>query len=74
MDERLNEINIGVFEDATLEEIEEKYPAELGAYRARNADFRFPEGESGDEAKKRAVTGRSQFLNRLAKQIQDAQQ
>ena len=55
VDERLNEINIGAFENATPEELQENFPAELGAYRARSADFRFPEGESGGEALKRVV-------------------
>lgn len=59
VDERLNEINIGAFENATVEDLEENFPAELQAYRARSGDFRFPEGESGAEAQKRVVA----FLN-----------
>jgi broad specificity phosphatase PhoE len=55
VDERLNEINIGAFENATQEEVEEKFPAEWQAYLARSADFCFPGGESGGEALKRIV-------------------
>ena len=55
VDERLNEINIGLFEGATLEEVQEKFPAEWQAYRERRSDFRFPQGETGGEAQKRAV-------------------
>ena len=55
MDERLNEINIGGFEGATQEELQEKFPAEWQAYRERRSDFRFPGGESLGEAHKRAV-------------------
>ena len=55
LDERLNEINIGAFENATVEDLEENFPAELQAYRARSSDFHFPNGESGAEAQKRVV-------------------
>ncbi len=55
MDERLNEINIGLFEGATQEEVQEKFPAEWQAYRERDSDFRFPEGESLGEAHKAVV-------------------
>jgi len=55
VDERLNEINIGLFEGVTQEEVQEKFPAEWQAYRERRSDLRFPEGESLGEAQKRAV-------------------
>ena len=55
VDERLNEINIGDFENATQEDVEEKFPAEWQAYCERRRDFRFPGGESGGEAQGRAV-------------------
>jgi len=59
MDERLNEINIGAFENITLEELEEKFPEELKAFQERSRDFQFPGGESGEEGQKRVV----QFLD-----------
>jgi broad specificity phosphatase PhoE len=55
VDDRLNEIDIGLFEMATEDEVREKFPAEWQAYRERSSDFRFPEGESGEEAQKRIV-------------------
>jgi broad specificity phosphatase PhoE len=55
VDERLNEINIGDFENATAEEIQENFPTEWQAYRERRDDFRFPKGESGGEALMRVV-------------------
>lgn len=55
IDERLNEIDNGLFDGATKEEIQRKFPAEWQAYRERKNDFRFPEGETGEEAQKRIV-------------------
>lgn len=55
VDGRLNEIDIGLFEMATEDEVREKFPVEWQAYRKRSSDFRFPEGESGEEAQKRIV-------------------
>jgi broad specificity phosphatase PhoE len=59
MDERLNEIDNGLFDGATEAEVREKFPAEWQAYRERKTDFRFPEGETGEEAQKRII----EFLN-----------
>jgi broad specificity phosphatase PhoE len=53
VDERLNEIDNGLFESMTEEEVEQKYPEKWQAYRERKADFRFPEGETGGEARER---------------------
>jgi broad specificity phosphatase PhoE len=55
VDERLNELDNGLFERATEEELREKFPAELQALRARQAGFRFPEGETGEEGLQRVV-------------------
>jgi broad specificity phosphatase PhoE len=55
VDARLNEIDIGIFETLTDEEIQAKFPAEWHAFSTRSADFRFPEGESGSEAQERIV-------------------
>jgi broad specificity phosphatase PhoE len=52
-DERLNEINNGLFDGMSDEEIRQKFPEELRAFRERKTDFRFPEGETGEEARKR---------------------
>jgi broad specificity phosphatase PhoE len=55
VDERLNELDNGLFERATEEELREKFPAELQALRERKAGFRFPEGETGEEGLQRIV-------------------
>jgi probable phosphoglycerate mutase len=54
-DQRLNEIDNGLFEGATQEQLRQKFPAELQALRERRAGFRFPEGETGEEAYARIV-------------------
>ncbi len=54
-DERLNELDNGLFERATEEELRQKFPQELRALRAREAGFRFPEGETGEEGLARVV-------------------
>ena len=53
IDVRLNEINNGLFDGMTDKEIQQKFPAELQAFRERKTDFRFPDGETGEEARKR---------------------
>jgi broad specificity phosphatase PhoE len=50
IDERLDEINIGDTDKLTNEQIEKAYPSFWKAYLERTSDFRFPNGESGDEA------------------------
>ena len=53
IDSRLNEINIGDTDKLTDDEIKIKYPKFWQKYLMRNVDFRFPNGESGAEAKRR---------------------
>jgi broad specificity phosphatase PhoE len=55
IDPRLNELDNGLFEGATEEELREKFPEELEALRARKAGFRFPQGETGEEGLARIV-------------------
>ena len=50
IDGRLNEIDVGDTEKLSDEEIKEQYPSFWKAYLERTADFRFPNGESGEEA------------------------
>jgi len=50
VDPRLNEVNIGVLDRLTPEQVEEQYPEFWSMYLQRSCDFRFPNGESGDEA------------------------
>ena len=53
VDERLNEIDNGCIEGLSDEEIQQKYPEVWRGFYERAADFRFPEGESGEEACRR---------------------
>jgi broad specificity phosphatase PhoE len=54
-DARLNEIDNGLIEGLTDEEIRQKYPEVWNGFHERTVDFRFPEGETGIEAQKRIV-------------------
>jgi broad specificity phosphatase PhoE len=55
VDERLNEIDNGLIDGLTEEEIQQNYPEVWSSFHKRSADFRFPEGETGAEAQKRVV-------------------
>ena len=46
---RLRERAFGIFEGKTLNEISTEHPDEFAAWRARDVDWRIPEGESGAE-------------------------
>jgi broad specificity phosphatase PhoE len=50
VDARLNEIDNGLLDNMSEEEVREKYPDFWKLYRERTADFRFPGGETGEEA------------------------
>ena len=63
VDKRLNEIDNGLFDNASEEDVQAKFPAEWQAMREGKADFRFPQGETGEEAQKRIVD----FLNEKQK-------
>jgi broad specificity phosphatase PhoE len=53
IDERLNEIDNGLLDNMSEQEVQEKYPDFWKVYRERTADFRFPGGETGEEACRR---------------------
>jgi broad specificity phosphatase PhoE len=53
VDERLNEIDNGLIEGLTDDAIRERYPDVWRGFRERSADFRFPGGETGEEACRR---------------------
>jgi len=59
VDERLNEMNNGLFSSVPEDELPQRFPKAWQAYRKRRSDFQFPEGETGEEAQKRIVD----FLN-----------
>jgi len=50
IDTRLNEINVGDLEKLPDEQLQREYPEFWDAYFKRDRDFRFPNGETGDEA------------------------
>ncbi len=50
VDSRLNEIDNGVIEALSAQEIQENFPEIWSAFIERDRDFQFPEGESGAEA------------------------
>jgi len=50
IDERLNEIDNGILDALSEEEVARQFPDFWKAYQARTADFRFPGGETGEEA------------------------
>jgi broad specificity phosphatase PhoE len=53
VDERLNEIDNGLLDNMSEQEVQEKFPDFWKVYQARTADFRFPGGETGEEACRR---------------------
>ncbi len=55
IDARLNEIDNGRLDRITDEEIQQIYPDVWQAFLSRSTDFRFPEGETGEEAQQRLV-------------------
>jgi len=63
LDERLNEIDNGLFEGLTDQEIQQKFPDLWSTYLKRTSDFRFPEGETGEEAKDRIMDFLEQKLH-----------
>jgi broad specificity phosphatase PhoE len=50
IDERLSELDNGLLDDMNEQEFEKLFPEEWNAYKSRTADFRFPGGETGQEA------------------------
>ncbi|MFC2053400.1 histidine phosphatase family protein [Chloroflexota bacterium] len=53
VDSRLNEIDNGVVEGLSEQEIRQNFPDVWDAFTERNRDFQFPEGESGEDAQRR---------------------
>jgi broad specificity phosphatase PhoE len=52
-DGRLNEINNGKIVGLSDQEIQQQYPEMWSAYQARDRDFHFPDGESGEDVRQR---------------------
>ena len=62
-DYRLNEIDIGIIDRVSDDEMREKYPDVWIAFQDRNSDFRWPEGETGLEAQERIVSFINEQIN-----------
>jgi broad specificity phosphatase PhoE len=52
-DERLNEIDNGALEGLTDQQVQQKFPEIWKAFKEKNHDFQFPDGESGEAALRR---------------------
>jgi broad specificity phosphatase PhoE len=63
MDRRLDEIDLGLINLIPEEEIGAKYPDFWEAYQRHDSDFRYPGGESGQDAADRAMG----FINEKVK-------
>jgi broad specificity phosphatase PhoE len=55
VDARLNEMDNGRLDGMADEDVRREYPEVWAAFRARTADFRFPEGETGEEVRQRVA-------------------
>jgi broad specificity phosphatase PhoE len=55
VDERLNELNNGLVGNMTAEEFSLAFPKEWRLFQSKSCDFRFPGGETGEEARDRIL-------------------
>jgi broad specificity phosphatase PhoE len=62
-DYRLNEIDNGIIDKLSDDEMREKYPEVWAAFQDRDSDFRWPEGETGLEAQERIVSFIIEHIN-----------
>ncbi|MEA5049431.1 MAG: histidine phosphatase family protein [Eubacteriales bacterium] len=62
MDRRLNEIDNGAIDGMSDSAIQEKYASFWNDYISHTKDVRFPEGETGEEARKRQLSLLSDLL------------
>ena len=53
VDSRLNEIDNGLIEGLSEQVLQQRYPDIWNAFNDRDRDFQFPEGESGEDVRKR---------------------
>jgi broad specificity phosphatase PhoE len=53
IDKHLNEIDNGLIEGMSEKTLQQRYPDVWNAFQERDRDFKFPEGESGEETRKR---------------------
>lgn len=56
VDDRLNEIDNGLIDSLQDDEIQALYPEVWNGFKERNHDFKFPQGESGEDARRRIAS------------------
>jgi len=69
MDDRILEMNFGLFENMTIPELEEKYPEEFSEYRKNFNDCVVPGGESYAQVAERTVAFLQDIYDRHEKGI-----
>ncbi len=62
-DANLREIDFGLWEGMSFEEIAAAYPAQVVKWAARGEDFTFPEGESTEDFRKRIETAADRIVS-----------
>ncbi|MCQ1529946.1 histidine phosphatase family protein [Lutispora saccharofermentans] len=55
IDKQIREINMGVFHTSSEEQIRKDYPEFYNEFLKKDTDFRYPEGESGEEVLRRTL-------------------
>lgn len=68
IDGRSNEIDNGLIDEMTEEEIEQAYPEMWGAYLSHATDYKYPGGESGEDVRER----QNSLLADIAEKNEDA--
>lgn len=55
-DQRLREINMGIFHTSTEDEVKNQHPDFYQNFMVKDIDFRYPDGETGEEVKNRVLS------------------
>lgn len=69
VDERLQEINAGIFQDLRFDEIAERHPREAARWRAGDPDFVIPDGESRRDLMKRGLAAFEEIRSKEFAQV-----
>jgi probable phosphoglycerate mutase len=68
-DDRLKEINIGVFQGTLAAELADRFPEDAARWRSQDPDFRIPGGESRRDLMKRAQAAFDEILASAHRQV-----
>jgi len=55
-DKRLREINMGIFHTSTEDEVRNEHPEFYQKFMIKDVDFRYPDGETGEDVKNRILS------------------